>query len=128
MSFIRIVLTMALVLGLVQPAAEGGQGAEGARENIDVSRLGVDVRRIQRQLNRVATRESDDGLNLQFFVGVFGQAPPIELFPMAEPNFFTLPAPYGAPTHNDIVRAITPREFRSPALITFGVPRRKSRK
>lgn len=127
MPFIRIGLTVALALGVGQLAVEGGQRTDAPRENVDVGRLGVDVRRIQRQLDRVATRESHDGLNLQFFVGVFGQAPPIELFPGAEPNFFTLPAPYGAPTHNDIVRAITPREFSSPALITFGVPRRKSR-
>jgi hypothetical protein len=101
-------LTAVLVLGLAQVAA-------GGQETVDVDRLPVDMRRIERQLRQTMDREAHDGLNLQFFVGVFGQAPPIELF-TKDDNLVNGPVPYGGPTHREVLETITPREYRAPAM------------
>lgn len=108
MDRLRTGLAAALVVGLAQ-AASGGQAP------VDVSRLPVNLARIERQLQQTQDREAHEGLNLQFFVGVFGQAPPIELF-SKDDNLLYGPVPYGAPTHQDMLRMITPQEHRSPAM------------
>lgn len=84
---------------------------------IDVLRLPIDMSRIRRQLVRASVREERDGLNLRYMVDVFGQAPPIDLFWTAkgDPNFWRMPAPYGAPTHSEFLRLNTPQEHRAPA-------------
>ncbi len=84
---------------------------------IDVSKLGIDVSRIRRQLVRVNVREERDGLNLRYIVDVFGQSPGIDLFPSSkiDPNYWTSPAPYGAPTHREFLNLWTPQEHRAPA-------------
>jgi len=106
----RLGLTALLVLALAKTAA--GQGS------VDVSKLPVNLERIQRQLRQAAVREERDGLNLRYVVDVFGQAPRIELFAPRE-NLLNGPVPYGAPTHRQFIEAITPREYRSPG-IDFG--------
>ena len=63
------------------------------------------VERIQRQLQRAATRENPDGLNLSFFIDVYARAPRIELW-TPEPNLLTGPAPYGAPTPRQTIEQI----------------------
>jgi hypothetical protein len=85
-----------------------------AQQNVDVSKLPVNLERIQRQLQQATVRENQDGLNLSFFVDVYGRAPRIELW-APEPNLMTGPAPYGAPSHRQILEQITPQEFRAPA-------------
>jgi hypothetical protein len=85
-----------------------------AQENVDVNKLPVNLQRIQRQLQQATVRENQDGLNLKYFVDVFGRAPRIELW-APEPNLMTGPAPYGAPTHRQILEHITPQEYRAPA-------------
>ncbi|HEU4690889.1 MAG TPA: hypothetical protein VFS23_21110 [Vicinamibacterales bacterium] len=85
-----------------------------AQQNVDVNKLPVNLERIQRQLQQATVRENQDGLNLSFFVDVYGRAPRIELW-APEPNLLTGPAPYGAPTHRQILEQITPQEFRAPA-------------
>ena len=91
---------------LALPAA--GQGT------VDVGKLPVNLERIQRQLRQSAVREERDGLNLRYLVDVYGQAPRIELFAPA-PNLMTGPAPYGAPTHRQMLDMVTPQEYRAPA-------------
>jgi hypothetical protein len=85
-----------------------------AQDNVDVKKLPVNLERIQRQLQQASVRENQDGLNLSFFVDVYGRAPRIELW-APEPNLLTGPAPYGAPTHRQMIDQITPQEFRAPA-------------
>ncbi len=85
-----------------------------AQQNVDVDKLPVNLERIQRQLQQATVRENQDSLNLSFFVDVYGRAPRIELW-APEPNLMTGPAPYGAPTHRQILEQITPQEFRAPA-------------
>ena len=94
-----------------QPAARSDKPAESI---IDVSRLPINLNRIQRQLQQSTVRDESDGLRLRYVVDVFGQAPRIELFGNRDFSF-TGPAPYGAPTHRDMLQIMTPQEFSAPA-------------
>ena len=84
------------------------------QNTVDVNKLPVNLDRIQRQLQQTTVREERDGLNLRYVVDVYGRAPRIELF-APQPNLMTGPAPYGAPTHREMIDAVTPQEFRAPA-------------
>ena len=86
-----------------------------AKDNVDVGKLPVNLARIQKQLQQSNIREERDGLNLRYFVPVYGQAPRIDLFPQREPGLFTGPPPYGAPTHRQMIDQVTPQEYRAPA-------------
>jgi hypothetical protein len=99
-----------------QPESAAPQAAPAS--TVDVSRLPVNLSRIQRQLQRSTVREERDGLNLRYLVDVFGQAPAIELF-STQDNLLDGPVPYGGPTHRDILQVITPQEHRAPAA-NFG--------
>ena len=94
-----------------QPEAKSDQAAT---PTVDVSRLPINLSRIQRQLQQSTVRDESDGLRLRYVVDVFGQAPRIELFGNRDFSL-TGPAPYGGPTHQDILQVITPQEFSSPA-------------
>lgn len=85
---------------------------------MDVSQLPLNLDRIKRQLQQSTVRDESDGLRLRYVVDVFGQAPRIELFGNRDYSL-TGPAPYGAPTHNDLLQMITPQEHRAPAA-NFG--------
>ena len=134
MSLRQSAITSCVVLGLAQAAwaqesrvpsasveqpaapqvASAGNAAPAA--GLDVSRLPIDVQRIQRGLAQTTReREERDGLNLRYVIDVFGQAPAIELF-TREDNLRNGPVPYGAPTHRDMIYMMTPQEFRSPAM------------
>jgi hypothetical protein len=95
---------------LALPAA-----AQDKDSNVDVAKLPVNLARIQKQLQQSNVREDRDGLNLRYFVPVYGQAPRIDLFPNREPGLFTGPPPYGAPTHRQMIDQVTPQEYRAPA-------------
>jgi len=81
---------------------------------VDVSKLPINLDRIQRRLRQSTVRDESQGLQLRYIVDVFGQAPRIQLFDNRD---FSLsgPAPYGAPTHQDMLRVMTPQEFSAPA-------------
>ena len=113
----RTGLTVLILIGLARMA--GAQATvtpgEGVREpSVDVSRLPINLARIQKQLLQSTVREERDGLNLRYVMNVYGQAPRIELFTKQD-NLLTGPVPYGGPTHRDILQVITPQEHRSPA-------------
>ena len=80
---------------------------------IDASRLPIDLHRIERALRKSSEREERDGLNLRYFVEVYGRAPRIELFSRQD-NLQFGPVPDSAPTHRDMLDVMTPREFRAP--------------
>lgn len=117
-------LGVALVLGgLAAPAAAqsgpaptgtSGRSPDRAVAAVDVSRLPVDLRRIEREFRQTTIREERDGLNLRYFVDVYGRAPAIVLF-TREDNLLSGPVPYGAPTHREMLDMMTPREYRAPA-------------
>ena len=79
-------------------AGVGFHAHPAAQETLDVSRLPLNLDRIQRELRQSALREERQGLNLRYVVEVFGQAPPIVFF-RPDANLVHGPVPYGAPTH-----------------------------
>lgn len=87
---------------------------DGVVAVVDVSRLPIDIRRIERSLKQTTIREERDGLNLRYFVDVYAKAPPIVLF-TPEDNLLSGPVPYGGPTHREMLEMMTPREYRAPA-------------
>jgi hypothetical protein len=105
MGFVRMGLAALVVLSLTPVAYAQG--------TIDVSRLPLDLARIQRELRQSGNREEHEGLNLRYFIGVYGQAPPIVVFG-PEDNLIHGPVPYGAPTHKDMMEHVTPKEYRAP--------------
>ena len=93
-----------------------------AQDKVDVGQVCPSTwPRIQQQLQQTTVRDESEGLNLRYFVDVYGQAPRIELFPKREPGLFTGPPPYGAPTHRQMIEQITPQEYRAPAA-DFSAP------
>ena len=79
---------------------------------IDVERLPLNLKRIQRELQQAKDIEEFDGLNLRYRIQIYGSAPPLQIF--NEDANLNGPAPYGAPTHQEIVNHITPKEYRAP--------------
>jgi hypothetical protein len=106
-----------LVLGLAgsAPAQQGSSQMAPASAAIDVSRLPLDLERIQRELRQSTLTEQRDGLSLRYQIEVYGRAPEITLF-VPEDNLTTGPVPYGAPTHREMIEHVTPQEFRSPVM------------
>ena len=102
----RVASGVALLTLLAWPAA--------AQEALEVSRLPIDLHKIIRELKQSTVKEERDGLNLRFSVEVFGQSPPLVFF-TKEDNLTTGPVPYGAPTHQDMIEHVTPKEYRAPA-------------
>ena len=117
----RLLVLPTFLLGFL-PAAAGAQAPPaappahaGPSPSIDVSKLPLDLQRIERQLRQTTEREDHDGLRLRYFVDVYGTAPRIELFMPGE-NLTTGPTPWGAPTHQEMIDHNTPQEFRSPPV------------
>jgi hypothetical protein len=87
---------------------------DGVVAVVDVGRLPIDLRRIERGFRHTTIREERDGLNLRYFVDVYAKAPEIVLF-TPEDNLLNGPVPYGGPTHREMLEMMTPREYRAPA-------------
>ena len=107
MSIIRMVWAALLMCSLAS--------AVQAQSALDVSRLPINLDRIQRGLLQSSIREERQGLDLHYVVvvDVYGQAPPLVIFG-PEDNLVSGPVPYGAPTHKEMVEQITPKEYRAP--------------
>jgi hypothetical protein len=88
--------------------------AAHAQETVDVSRLPINLEKIQRELRQSSIREERDGINLRYVIDVYGQAPPIVLY---NPEFDLVhgPVPNSAPTHKEMIEHVTPIEYRAPA-------------
>lgn len=114
----RSAAALVIALSCAAPvAAEEGAAQDGttrpAAQAVDVDRLPVDLRRIQKRLNQYGDSVERDGLNLRYQIQIYGFAPPIEFFG-EDANLKTGPVPYGAPTHREIIEHITPQEYRAP--------------
>jgi hypothetical protein len=101
-------LACVLLLGL----ATAGSAQE--QQSVDAKRLGIDLARVQRELRQAQVREERDGLNLRYNIAVYGQAPRITLFTEKD-NIKNGLAPYGGPTHREMMELTTPKEYRAPA-------------
>jgi len=122
MTFRQGFTTAVLLLGLIDAAeaqsvvalSTPAAPAATAAAAIDVSRLPIDLRRIEKSFRQTTIREQRDGLNLRYFVDVYAKAPAIVLF-TKEDNLLNGPVPYGGPTHREMLDMITPKEHRAPA-------------
>jgi hypothetical protein len=108
MELRHTVVTALLLIGLAT-------GASAQQNDVDVSRLPLDLQRIQRQLRQSASREQRDGLNLRYSIDVYGKAPRIDLLTPGESLRYG-PVPNTAPTHSDMMQFWTPQEFRAPVM------------
>ena len=108
MKLMRASLIGLLILGAAHAAA-------AQQTPVDVKRLPIDLAKVTRQLRQTAGTESHSALHIRYTIDVYGQAPRIELFTKQD-NLATGPAPYGAPTHRDMINQVTPIEFRAPIM------------
>ena len=122
-----------LLIGVAQAAAAqvptGTSGTTAANPGvvattIDVSRLPIDLQRIQSRFREGQIREQRNGLNLRYFVDVFAKAPELKLF-TKEDNLEYGRAPYGGPTHSDMMEVMTPRQYRNPGGVNLLRPNAK---
>ena len=113
-------MQISLIVLLLVPAALSAQeqntapSAQEQQPAVDINRLPIDVGRIQRELRLSTERNENEGLQLRYFVDVYGQAPPIVIF-VPEDNLVEGPVPYGAPTHREMVNQNTPIDYRPMA-------------
>ena len=122
-----------LLLGIAQAAAAQSVVAIAAAAApkasvapVDVSRLPIDIRRIEQRFRQTSIREERDGLNLRYFIDVYAKAPDIVLF-TKEDNLKTGPVPYGAPTHQEMLYMMTPQPFRHSVMTLGSIPRSKDK-
>lgn len=85
-----------------EPAAETSRPAE---------QVPISVERVRRELARPIPPRAG-ALRLDYYIEVYGKASALAFLEGVD---FTGPAPYGAPTHREILNMITPKEFRAPA-------------
>src|SRR5512132_2291178 len=104
-------LKRASLIGLLVFAV--ADAATAQQTSVDVKRLPIDLTKVTRELRQSAATESRSGLNIRYRVDVYGQAPRIELF-TTEDNLTRGQAPYGAPTHREMIEHVTPKEYRAP--------------
>jgi hypothetical protein len=118
----RIGLTALLLFGLTVHAVAQQTAQPAPREvapnsaGLDVSRLPLNLSKLNQSLRRSQEREERLGLNLRYSIQVYGSAPRIQWFDPARDNLFTGAVPHTAPSHQDMIQFWTPQEFRSPAM------------
>ena len=124
-TFVAAVLLVGIAhSGAAQSAPSSSATPVATTGTIDVSRLPIDMRRIEREFRQTQIREERAGLNLRYFVEVYGQAPPLRFLDKERDNLQYGPTPHGAPTHRDILWMLTPEEHRGGfyALQGFRLP------
>ena len=108
---------LVLLVWLVGPVfAQNPQPAPAPDPEIDATKLGVDLARIQKGLRVAETKEklTTDGLRLSFSVQVYGQAPKIDV--LQGIDLFNGGVPGSAPSHNQMIEFWTPPIYRTPGL------------
>lgn len=112
----RLFAAVIIVLSWAAPTGAGqGTSAPQPDTPINVDRLPIDLKRIQKELRLVEERDDRDALHLRYRLEIYGVAPPLDLF-SPEANLLNGPVPYGAPTHQEILNLVTPQEYRSPPM------------
>jgi len=106
---------------LAAPAAaqEGSDPAAtpAPAASVNPSALGIDLSRVERLVQSSQERTAQDGLNLNVFITVFGDAPPDIFLPQGDDQpLFVGPPADGPPTAADLQRVRTPKEFSAPVM------------
>lgn len=113
MRLIAAALFVSCLLAPPAAAQENPAPPGAAPVGIDADRLPIDLGRIHRELQQSQDLEERKGLNLRYLIHIYGSAPALRVFSPDE-NLVDGPVPYGAPTHQEIINHITPREYRPP--------------
>ena len=124
---VRLAIAAATLVGCTMPAWAGQEPAAGGAiatttPGVDIARLPVNVSRIGRQLRQAQSTEVRDGLKIRYNITVFGELPKIQLITPLD-NLLKGDVPGTAPTHADMIRMMTPKEFSAP-VIGVSIPRR----
>jgi hypothetical protein len=113
-------VALLVVVTLAFPSLLSAQASDG--QTVDVTKLGVSLDRIRGELKRIESREtittSNGRLNVR--VDVFGLAPPLDFIP----DDFSItygPVPHSAPTHQEHIAWVTPKEYSSPPVPIYGL-------
>ena len=117
-----------LAVGLSATAsAAQDSGADSGDAAIEASRLPVSLESIKRRLADLPERDGGANLlRLNTYIDVYARAPAIEF--LQDFDVETGPLSYGAPTHAEMMEAVTPREWRPRAIAIgtiFGAPWRR---
>lgn len=107
---------LCLIVGLSAPAlAQDAQPPQGP-DDLDPTKMGVSIERIQKGLRIAESTEQRSGsaLRLNFQIQVYGQAPKIDV--LKDVDLLNGPVPGSAPSHRDIVEFLTPQMFRAPVM------------
>ena len=111
----KATIALALMLSAAPAFAQDAQPPQGP-DDIDPTKMGVSIDRIQKGLRIAETNEqrSAAGLRLSFQIQVFGQAPKIDV--LKDVDLFSGAVPGSTPTHKDVIEFLTPPIYRQPAL------------
>ena len=115
----RALTTCLLLVGLAVPAIaqEPQPPAPPVEEQpIDVTKLGVSLKRIQRGLFIAESREKQggDAMRLEFNIQVYGKAPKIEVLQGVDLSNGAVPG--SAPSHRQVIEHLTPQIYRTPTM------------
>ncbi len=112
-----LVLVVALGVGALPGRLQAGPRPQDSTgwdpDLLRAEELPVSLARIRRKLAQAPPSHASL-LRFDVYVEVVGKAPPFHIF-----EGFDLhagPVPYGAPTHSDMIRHVTPEEFRTPGV------------
>ena len=111
--------SVVLVFSLAIISAGSATAQESSETpRLNVKELPVSLERIRRQLDRLAVRDAKRNLlRLNYYVEVYGRAPRINV--IQNFDIHNGPVPHGAPSHAEMLAVTRPREFRTPAAISF---------
>ena len=116
-----IALSALIVFGWLASPLDAQQAVapSSANEEIDVSKLPLNIPKLQVKLKAAVAREEQQEHNgaprIRFNIDVLGTAPRWTLLTPAD-NLRDGPVPYGAPTHRDMMNYATPKEFSAPVM------------
>ena len=113
----RGLASFVLLLCLAAPClAQDAQPAPPPEPQIDATKLGVSLARIQRGLFIAESREKrgGDAMHLEFNVQVYGKSPKIEV--LKGVDLFNGAVPGTAPSHGQMIDFWTPQIYRSPTM------------
>jgi hypothetical protein len=108
--------TACLLMLLAAPAlAQEAPPAQGP-DDIDATKMGVSLARIQKGLRIAESTEerSTSPLRLSFQIQVYGQAPKIDV--LKDVDLLSGAVPGTPPTHREVIEFLTPAIYRQPAL------------
>jgi hypothetical protein len=112
----RGLASVALIVCLASSTSLAQEPAPKTDPEIDVSKLGVSLSKIQRGLFIAEAREKrgGDAMRLEFNVQVYGKSPKIEVLKGIDLTNGAVPGT--APSHGQMIEYWTPEIYRTPGL------------